>query len=133
MRAADGRFGKSGAALSRRLDLRLLELFECVYRTRNLTAAGARLGLSQPAVSRGLARLRAAYGDPLFIRQQRGVQPTPMADRLAAPLASALGIVQATAERLTFDPRSDRRHFRVAMSDIGERFFLPRLLERLAT
>jgi DNA-binding transcriptional LysR family regulator len=47
-------------------------------------------------------------------------------------LASALGIVQSTAGRLTFDPLSDRRHFRVAMSDIGERFFLPRLLDRLA-
>ena len=132
MRTANDKSGQSGTALSRRLDLRLLELFECVYRTRNLTAAGARLGLSQPAVSRGLARLREAYDDPLFVRQQRGVQPTPLADRLATPLASALGIVQGTAERLAFDPASDRRHLRIAMSDIGERFFLPRLLERLA-
>src|SRR5947209_3557385 len=132
MRKLHDRTAESHAALSRRLDLRLLELFECVYRTRNLTAAGGRLGLSQPAVSRGLARLREAYDDPLFIRQQRGVQPTPLADRLVGPFAAALGIVHGTAERPTFDPRSDHRHFRIAMSDIGERFFLPRLVERLA-
>ena len=118
--------------LSARIDLGLLELFDCVYRLRNLTAAGAQLGLSQPAVSRGLARLRDAYDDTLFVRQQRGVLPTPFAEHLAEPLAAALAIVRGTVERPTFDPASDRRLFRVAMSDIGERFFLPRLLDRLA-
>ncbi len=132
MRSANDKRDPSGSGLSRRLDLHLLELFECVYRTRNLTAAGVRLGLSQPAVSRGLARLREAYADPLFVRQQRGVQPTPLADRLATPLAAALGMVRDTAEPLTFDASADRRHLRIAMSDIGERFFLPRLQERLA-
>jgi DNA-binding transcriptional LysR family regulator len=118
--------------LSSRVDLQLLELFDWIYRLRNLTAAGAQMGLSQPTVSRGLARLRDAYGDALFIRQPRGVLPTPFCDSLAQPLGTALAIVRGTVERPRFDPAIDRRHFRIAMSDIGERFFLPRLVSALA-
>jgi DNA-binding transcriptional LysR family regulator len=124
--------GADARAIWSRVDLNLLALFDCLYRNRNLTAAGVQLGLSQPAVSRGLARLREAYGDVLFVRQQRGVLPTPFADHLAEPLAAALAIVHGTVERLSFDPSSDSRHFRIAMSDIGERFFLPKLLEHLS-
>jgi DNA-binding transcriptional LysR family regulator len=118
--------------LSRQLDLNLLELFETVYRTRNLTAAGSQLGLTQPAVSRGIARLKEMYGDSLFVRQQRGVVPTPFADTLVTPVISALEILRATVQRPTFDPASEARTFRVAMSDIGERLFLPRLMSHLA-
>jgi len=115
-----------------RVGLQLIELFNSIYHTRNLTLSGLQLGLSQPAVSRGLARLRDAYDDPLFIRQQRGVQPTPFADHLAEPLAAALSIVQGTIERATFAPAIDARHFCIAMTDIGERHFLPRLVTHLA-
>jgi DNA-binding transcriptional LysR family regulator len=115
-----------------RVGLQLIELFITVYRTRNLTLAGLQLGLSQPAVSRGLARLREAYADELFIRLQRGVQPTPFADHLAEPLAAALAIVQGTIERPAFVPSTDERRFRIAMTDIGERYFLPQLLRQLA-
>ena len=118
--------------LSRQVDLNLLELFETVYRTRNLTAAGAQLGLTQPAVSRGLGRLREMYGDALFVRQQRGVAPTPFADALAAPVTSALDTLRATLVRPTFDHAVQGRTFRVALSDVGERIFLPRLAEHLA-
>jgi len=118
--------------LTRQLDLNLLELLETIYRTRNLTAAGARLGLSQPAVSRGLARLREMYGDTLFVRQQRGVAPTPFADSLIAPVSAALDTVRSTLERPTFDQAVQARVFRVALSDVGERIFLPRLMEHLA-
>jgi DNA-binding transcriptional LysR family regulator len=118
--------------LSRQLDLNLLELFETVYRTRNLTAAGSQLGLTQPAVSRGLGRLREMYGDTLFVRQQRGVVPTPFADSLVSPVSSALEILRATVQRPTFRQDQEARAFRVAMSDIGERLFLPRLMSHLA-
>lgn len=130
--ADDNRTGARGRPLARQLDLNLLELFDNVYRTRNLTVSGAQLGLSQPAVSRGLARLRRMYGDALFVRLQRGVQPTPFAERLAEPVATALAIVRATVEKPGFAPAQDARVFRVAMSDIGERYFLPRLLAHLA-
>ncbi|RKE38636.1 LysR family transcriptional regulator [Paraburkholderia sp. BL23I1N1] len=114
--------------LSRQLDLNLLDLFETIYRTRNLTQSGSQLGLTQPAVSRGLARLREMYGDALFVRQQRGVSPTPFADSLVGQIAQALEIVRATIRRPTFAPEHETRTFRVAMSDIGERLFLPRLM-----
>jgi len=119
--------------LSRRVDLNLLELFDSVYRTRNLTASGTALGLSQPAVSRGLARLRDMYDDALFVRHQRGVHPTPFADGLAEPLAAVLAIVRSTVEKPTFDPATAQRSFRVATSDVGERYFLPRLYQHLAS
>ncbi len=122
-----------GRPLSRQIDLNLLELFDSTFRTRNLTATGARLGLSQPAVSYGLAKLRETYGDALFVRMQRGVQPTPFAERLAEPIAAALAIVRGTIEKAEFVPDEDSRAFRVAMTDIGERYFMPRLAKWLAT
>lgn len=118
--------------LPRNLDVTLLELFDCVRRTRNLSAAGAQLGMSQPAVSRGLARLREMYGDELFVRRPRGVAPTAFADALAMPVSSALDTLRATFERPTFEHATEARCFRVSMNDIGERLFLPRLMEHMA-
>ena len=118
--------------LTRRMDLNLLELFESIYRTGNLSATGRYLGLSQPAVSRGLARLRAMYDDVLFVRHQRGVLPTPFADGLIEPVTSALLTIRNTVEKPSFDPGSSRRTFRIATSDIGEHFFLPRLCRHIA-
>ncbi|AGU49381.1 transcriptional regulator, LysR family [Variovorax paradoxus B4] len=118
--------------LPRNLDVTLLELFDCIGRTRNLSAAGAQLGMSQPTVSRALGRLRTMYGDQLFIRQPRGVAPTPLAEALAAPMAAALEALRATFSRPGFDPTQEDRVFRVAMSDIGERLFLPRLMQHVA-
>jgi DNA-binding transcriptional LysR family regulator len=116
----------------RGVDLNLLHLFDRIYHTRNLTAAGAELGLTQSAVSRGLARLRHVYDDTLFVRQQRGVQPTPLAEHLAEPLAAALAIVVGTVDKPRFDPASAERVFRLGVSDIGERYFLPRLSRQLS-
>jgi DNA-binding transcriptional LysR family regulator len=120
-----------GHPLTRQIDLNLLELFDITFRTRNLTATSVRLGLSQPAVSYGLAKLRKMYGDALFVRMQRGVQPTPIAVQLAGPIALALQTVRSTIKKVEFVPSEARRTFRVAMSDIGERYFLPRLARRL--
>ena len=63
-------------ALERRVDLNLMVVFEAIHRIRNLTAAGQGLGLSQPAMSHALARLRWTFDDPLFVRLPRGLQPT---------------------------------------------------------
>ncbi len=121
-----------GRPFSRQIDLNLLELFDGIFRTRNLTATGAWLGLSQPAVSYGLSKLREMYGDALFVRMQRGVQPTPFAEQLAEPIAAALAIVRGTIEKVLFDPARDGKAFRVAMTDIGERYFMPILAKWLA-
>jgi DNA-binding transcriptional LysR family regulator len=120
-----------GHPLSRQIDLNLLELFDVTFRTRNLTKTGVHLGLSQPAVSYGLSKLRKMYGDALFVRMQRGVQPTPVAVQLAGPIAAALQIVRGTVKKVEFVPSEARRTFRIAMSDIGERNFLPRLAQQL--
>ncbi|MBC8058910.1 MAG: LysR family transcriptional regulator, partial [Rhizobiales bacterium] len=126
------RFRDDAGGAPTQLDLNLLALFDSIWRTRNLTASGAQLGLSQPAVSRGLARLRETYGDELFVRQQRGVGPTQCAERLAEPVAAALAIVRGTLAKPSFSPDTDARRFRIALSDIGERYFLPRLAAWLA-
>jgi DNA-binding transcriptional LysR family regulator len=133
MRKTEDKGGRT--KLPRRLqamDIRALELLDRVYRTRNVSAACAELGLSQPAASRTLARLRDIYADALFVRQQRGVQPTPRADLLAPQIAAALSTLERTMITPGFESRTARRTFRVACSDIGERHFLPRLARHLA-
>jgi DNA-binding transcriptional LysR family regulator len=118
--------------ISRQVDLNLLDLFDAVFRTRNLTEAGKALGLSQPAMSHSLSRLREMYGDPLFVRSRQGLQPTPFAERLAGPVAAALQIVRSTLDKAPFNPLTTHRTFRIALTDLGEQFLLPILVKRLA-
>jgi DNA-binding transcriptional LysR family regulator len=114
------------------LDLNLLRLFDAVYRTRNVSRAGELLDLSQPAASQGLARLRLALKDALFMRAAGGVRPTPRADRLALAVQSAIATLeQALAEGDRFDPRRSTMTLRLHLSDIGEARFLPALLAAL--
>ena len=77
-----------------RIDLNLLVVFDAIYRLRNLTAAGLTLGLSQPAMSHALDRLRTTFKDPLFMRLPRGLQPTPLANDLAPALMEGLGTIR---------------------------------------
>ncbi len=114
------------------LDLNLLRVFDAVLRERGVTAAAARVGLTQPAVSNALSRLRQSLGDPLFVRTPQGMQPTPLARTLAEPVHRALALIEsALADGAGFDPASSVRRFRFYMSDIGEIFFLPPLAERV--
>ena len=113
-------------------DLSLLLVFEAVYAERQISRAAQRLGLAQPTVSNALGRLRRLTGDALFVRTGRGMEPTPHAERLAAPLREALAMLRGTLQaRSQFDPAHDRRHFTLFLTDLGEAFFLPRLLARL--
>ena len=114
------------------LDLNLLRVFDAVLRDGSVTAAGERLGLSQPAMSNALSRLRRLLDDPLFVRTPSGMRPTPFAQRLAAPVRQALDLIQTTlSQQAAFDPRTSQRSFRLQLSDVGEIVFLPALLERL--
>ena len=114
------------------VDLNLLRLFDAVYRARSVSRAAERLGLTQPAASQGLTRLRALLADPLFMRAPGGVRPTPKADRLAPAVASALSTLElALGETADFDPAASTRTFRIHMSDIGEGRFLPELMAAL--
>jgi DNA-binding transcriptional LysR family regulator len=114
------------------LDLNLLRVFDSVLHERSVTAAAARLDLTQPAVSNALARLRAQLGDPLFVRTAGGMDATPFARELAEPVRQALALLEsALAHGPGFDPGSATRAFRFYMSDVGQVEFLPPLVERV--
>ena len=111
------------------VDLNLLRLFDAVYRTRSVSRAAQTLGLTQPAASQGLTRLRLLIQDPLFTRAPGGVQPTAKADRLSAAVASALTTLElALNESASFEPAVSAQTFRLHLSDIGEARFLPALI-----
>lgn len=117
---------------ARELDLNLLRVFDAVLRGRGVTAAAVRLGLTQPAVSNALARLRQAFGDALFVRSSQGMEPTPFARELAEPVRQALALLEsALAHGPGFEPATSTRAFRFYMSDLGQTEFLPPLVERL--
>jgi DNA-binding transcriptional LysR family regulator len=114
------------------IDLNLLPVFEAVLAEASISRAADRLGLSQPAVSNALSRLRHATGNRLFVRQGNAMVPTPYAQELAGPIRQALaGLRAALGSGREFDPATSQRRFSVCLTDLGEAFFLPRLLERL--
>jgi len=114
------------------IDLNLLRLFDAVYRARSVSRAAESLGLTQPAASHGLGRLRLLLKDALFTRAPGGVAPTPRAERLAQAVHAALGTLEeALHETDRFEPSASRKTFRIHMSDIGEGRFLPSLMARL--
>jgi len=114
------------------VDLNLLRVFDAILRGRGVTAAAARLGLSQPAVSNALARLRTVFGDTLFVRTTSGMAPTPFANQLDEPIRQALALVEsALTHGAAFEPATSDRVFRFYMSDLGEISFLPPLVEHV--
>jgi DNA-binding transcriptional LysR family regulator len=113
------------------LDLNLLRVFDTVLRDRSVTSAARHLGLTQPAVSNALARLRAQFEDALFVRTSTGMDATPFARELAEPVRQALALLEsALAHGPGFDPATSTRAFRFYMSDLGQVEFLPPLVER---
>lgn len=118
----------------RTLDLNLLAVFATLMEERSVTRAGERLGLSQPATSGALARLRETFRDPLFIRTGRSFEPTARALALMERLAPAMAaLAEAVAPAIPFEPATDRRDFRIACADDIAIPLLPRLMPVLAT
>lgn len=117
----------------RDLDLNLLVVFNQLLLDRSVSVAADKLGLTQPAISNALKRLRTVLNDELFLRTSRGMEPTPYALHLAEPVIYALNALQsALTHRDSFDPESSQRTFNLAMTDIGEIYFMPPLMEVLA-
>jgi DNA-binding transcriptional LysR family regulator len=111
------------------LDVKHLRMFEAVYSARHVTRAAETLGVSQPTLSIGLARLREQFADPLFIRTNEGMLPTPRAETLIAPVRDVLLTFRHLAEsEKPFDPRASKRAFRIAMTDASHVTLLPQLL-----
>jgi DNA-binding transcriptional LysR family regulator len=113
-------------------DLNLLRVFDAVWRHGHLGLASRELNLSQPALSHSLKRLRARIGDPLFMKVPDGMQPTTRAAQLAPVIQSTLTSIRENVLTAPgFDPTSAMRTFTIAMTDIGEVDFLPKLLDAL--
>jgi DNA-binding transcriptional LysR family regulator len=98
-------------------DLNLLLVFEAVLRERSVTKAGEKLGLSQPAMSHALNRLRWMLKDQLFVRTPQGMTPTPRAEQLAEPISRALLDLQRTLDPEDFVAEEAHRRFVVAVNN----------------
>ena len=117
----------------RTIDLNLLVVFDAMMDCRSVTRAGETVGLSQPAMSAAVARLRALFDDPLFVRSGAEMKPTPRALELAEPIKRVTEMIRGEVlQRSGFVPASTDRPFTIVTPDIGEIHFLPRLLARLA-
>jgi DNA-binding transcriptional LysR family regulator len=115
------------------IDLNLLLVFEALYQERHVGRAAQRVGLSQPAASSALARLRELFEDRLFIRGRLAMTPTPRADQLAPPIqAGLLQIRRAFEGERGFESQTSQRKFRLAMTDLAEWQLLPVLAARFA-
>jgi DNA-binding transcriptional LysR family regulator len=114
------------------IDLRLVSLIGELNRTRSVSAAAQNLSLSQSTVSMALARLRKHYGDPLFVRNSVGMEPTPRGVELIEVMKSAeVYMHQALEHRSVFDPLKSEKAFRICSTDIAQFTLLPPLLKRL--
>jgi DNA-binding transcriptional LysR family regulator len=114
------------------IDLNLLRVIQAIDQEGSVTLAAARLGLSQPAVSNALARLRRMLDDPLFVRSSAGMEATPKARRVVMAMDAALGLIrQGLRDGTGFDPASAQEEFSLLMSDLGELVLLPPLMAHL--
>src|SRR4030081_3721573 len=116
MRSGSGSVAKPAPKLGA-IDLNLLVVFDAIMRDRSVTRAGQRLGLSQPAMSHALTRLRHMLKDELFVRSPSGMVPTPRADELATPIRIALDGLQQSLEPMQFDPSKATATFRIAVDN----------------
>ncbi len=114
------------------LDLNLLRVFHQLMIERRVSSAAESLGVSQPAVSNSLKRLRGLLGDELFLRTAQGMSPTPLAEQIAEPIAYAMDSIRAAMnQQVHFDPASAQREFVLGLVDLGESYFLPPLLTQV--
>ena len=115
-----------------KVDLNLFIVFDAIYTEANLTRAGQIVGITQPAVSNALARLRETFNDPLFVRTAQGMVPTPMAQNIIGPVRNALSLLRVSVqESRIFNPQQAAKTYRISMTDLTEAVILPLLFQRL--
>src|SRR5262245_15591821 len=122
---------RSRAARLSAMDLNLLVAFEALYRERSVTKAGRKLGLSQPATSAALGRLRTLLGDALFVKTPRGLEPTERCEALAKPIALALEDLRNALGEGEFDPGTTDRVFQVGAVDAVLSVLTPHVAARV--
>lgn len=114
------------------IDIRLLSVFDEIYKTRSVSGAAEALELGQPAASVALSKLRHQFGDPLFVRTASGMEPTPFGEGLVRPVRAVLDALDVVlGHRDDFDPQSSERIFRICMTDISQLVLLRKLWEKL--
>jgi len=101
----------------RNIDFTLLAAFDALFEELSVSRAAARLHVTQPTASGMLQRLREAFDDPLFVRAQRGILPTPRAEALAVPVKAILEEARALVSPVTFDPAAAEMTVSIAVND----------------
>jgi DNA-binding transcriptional LysR family regulator len=114
-----------------KIDLNLFRIFNALMEHRSVTRAAHHLGVTQPAVSHALTRLRKALDDPLFIRAQSGLQPTARAEEIADGVRRGLLHLRNALAPTTFNPTVAERHFTIAAGNYFCTLLIPALVERL--
>lgn len=115
----------------RNLDLNLLKVFVALLEEESATRAGARLGLTQSAVSHALGRLRLHLGDELFVRGPLGLQATPRAAEMGPAVRAALKLLENAVSAPSFDPAASDRVFHIAASSYACSVLMPGVVQRL--
>lgn len=113
-------------------DLNLLGVFHALARELNTTKAAKSLGLSQPAVSHALGRLRLMFNDPLFVRASRGLTPTLKAKEIMGPIENILKQTESLFREVRFNPAEEKRVFKISTTDYFEVVALPRILKKIS-
>jgi DNA-binding transcriptional LysR family regulator len=115
-----------------KLDIDWLRVFVEIYKTQNVSRAAARLGMAQAHTSIVLNKLRMHFGDRLFSRTSRGMEPTSFAQRIYPEVQRSLDtLARLSGTRETFDPKTAQREFRICMTDISEIVVLPGLVNHV--
>jgi len=114
------------------IDLNLFVVFDAIYSEANLTRAGEIIGITQPAVSNSLSRLRTMFDDPLFVRTAKGMTPTPVARNIVGPVRQALTLMRSSVQNSdSFCAETSNKLFRLSMTDLAETTALPGLFKIL--
>lgn len=115
-----------------RYDLNLLPVFMALMEERSVTRAAVRLGITQPALSNALNRLRDTLRDPLFIRERYGIKPTQFAEEIAPVILETLArLDEVIIGRQHFDPATSTRQFNIAPNSFVEIVLMPRIIAKL--
>ena len=113
-------------------DLNLFVILNAIYTEGSLTKAAEVVGITQPAVSNALSRLRERFDDDLFIRTGSGMVPTQKTENIISDIQNALSLMQQSVnEPDTFDPKLSNRNFKLSLGDVSEGRVLPYIMNEI--
>ncbi|NCB61364.1 MAG: LysR family transcriptional regulator, partial [Gammaproteobacteria bacterium] len=114
------------------MDMNLVKVFVAIYEQESVSGAADILNITQPSVSYALKKMRDELNDELFVRQNTGMKPTRQAIEIYRTFSKAVGEIDAVvASRKSFDYRTSGHKFVMAMSDLGEHYYLPLIFSEI--